>query len=560
MTLVEQFVRLVGMAICAKWVLLYGAQYIDVAMRFAVFHLVKLLQETVVREDPPQPPQPIPEPEPEPTYFDFLDEYVEKLQAIVSLKTATIVGLTILLGCIIMYLSRMWLRRVVLSLRGIRFEAMQCGSTFMIGTIPGFQVEIYNMGTFADTFIGYGTRIGGMLVIPRHVASLATVLLVKGKKGKMPVTLTPIMSRVQNDIAYYPLTDAQWADLGTIQANVPRQVTNALVSCYGQKGVSNGMLTRSDVVGILRYSGSTLPGMSGAPYAAGNVVHGVHIGVTGTENIGVSAVQIFAELQQLRVGETPNQAELTNKVYVNRVGSGWDTTFLTKNVASAYEEDRGWAAQQDFNYDLDLGLSDSESGLEAKVRKMMELFNTLPIQQREAGVNAMMNMNLAARTAKGQGAVEEEIQLPKDFVTQRFEAIEKRLDLLEAKKSPVKPAVPKEYKCGFNGCTKSCDTTTALAVHQVMVGHVRGESAFSADVTKVVKTDKVFPKTAHSQQTSGQPLKTTLKSSATIKASTSAQDTQSQILESLKNMQKGFAEMQQVMVGLSSAITQNSAA
>lgn len=546
---------IVGVVSGFRWLWEKLPEYADIILRWLIANLVDLLRQTV--ED-------IPEPEPEPpTYWDmFLYDYKDRINALYGLAKW---GYGTYLICpLLVYLCRSRLQRTIRQMRGIQLEAMQPGSEFVDGTLPDCQVAIYKMGTLTDTFVGYGVRFKNMLAVPTHVIKLAQPRLLKTDLGSLVVTAGPTLSRLNSDLAYLPLSDSQWSRLGVTSAQTPREVQNALVSCAGRKGVSSGLITQTEIVGILKYAGSTVPGMSGAAYHIGRLVHGIHTGVSGDNNIGISSKLIEQEINRLVVGESPTYDDMRRKVKTTNVKAGWDTQRLKSEINKMYSKDLGWADDIEVDYNQQLNF-DGEASEEA-VAQVLEQFKKLPAAQREACVAMLGSYNMTMRTATGQSDDPQQIELPKDFVTQRFERIESRLDEIEArlgkKREPKKPEPmisPKPLKCGFQGCYRAFSTETGLMAHKITKQHVTlpivGESAFSADTVKVVKTNKVFPKRPHWTETSGRLLKASLNSLEPQIPSTSQQASQNEAGGFQDQMLKSLEELQKAMAGLSSVIT-----
>jgi len=128
----------------------------------------------------------------------------------------------------------------------------------------------------------------------------------------------------------------------------------------------------------------------------------------------------------------------------------------------------------------------------------------MPLAQRESAIMALQGLNISQRKAQGQGQTEEGVLLPKDMVTLRFEAVEKKVSDLEEKmkefegklqnNSPQKGKTQEmdstlPYVCGFEGvdesgewrCRRGFKTEAARIQHQITLNHVRQESAYGTD-------------------------------------------------------------------------------
>lgn len=489
--------------------------------------------------------------------------------------------LTPVVVILVMCVFRRSLRRTIMHMRGIHFEAMQPGSDFVDGEIPDFQVGIYNAGAFVDTFVGYGVRFGTMLVVPTHVVRHAREMVIEGKTGKIGVSVAPMQSRVHSDVTYFPLTDQQWSRVGVSQARVPKKLVNALVNCTGRRGTTSGMISRVEALGILKYAGSTVGGMSGAAYYSGQMVHGIHTGCAGAFNVGVSSLLIASEVKKLVVGETPTLDEMRglNRAASARTKFGWDTAGLMKQIDEIYSRDSEWAEDVELDYgaQLDFEAEDAEES-----QKWLEDFVNMPLPQQQSAVAAMQGIINAKRTAKGQSdGPSASVTLPKDFVTLRFEALEKRMDNLETRvnafvgKQKVKQPNPGAkandsnlpYLCAFEGedeqgkwkCRKGFSTEAARLQHRIMTGHVKveGESAFGGDVRVPVATRPVFRKRPVSPIWNSKSWKSTSNSVEQVNQSTSPIVNQSSTQEFPVQTLKSLVESLQDMVGRLSVTTQN---
>nr|UGO57122.1 MAG: hypothetical protein 1 [Riboviria sp.] len=256
------------------------------------------------------------------------------------------------------------LRRMSYRLRGIKFEAMMEGSELMNGKeIPACQVEIWTPGLLCSSFQGYGIRVNNFLVVPTHVLRNCTQVLLGGKESVV-VSSKPIASRLNSDVSYIMVSEETWSRLGVAKAKMAKKMMPVLVSCTGRNGTSSGMLRMSSVKGMVTYLGSTVPGMSGAAYYVSNVVHGIHSGVAGAVNIGVTAQLITTELKAMVSikGESPIGNEADQDVHMIRGKvKGWKSEDLEQDALNAWEAgEEDWAFEDELDYDIDLGYDDDD--------------------------------------------------------------------------------------------------------------------------------------------------------------------------------------------------------
>ncbi|QKI29246.1 hypothetical protein 1 [Teucrium fruticans sobemo-like virus] len=169
------------------------------------------------------------------------------------------------------------------------------------------QVAITVSGAFGfiNEHVGYGIRMGDVLVVPAHVLRDAAraksrIFLEshKGCKEEMPVDVA-VWSQKVSDVAYLFLTNDVWSRLQTSKARVPRTHKAAPIAyCSGNGKTSVGSVKVSNTPFLMNYTGSTIPGMSGAPYTVARddgIVLAMHLGGAVHANMGVSSHLLMAE-------------------------------------------------------------------------------------------------------------------------------------------------------------------------------------------------------------------------------------------------------------------------
>ncbi|APG75772.1 hypothetical protein 1 [Hubei sobemo-like virus 30] len=272
-------------------------------------------------------------------------------------------------------------RRIVQRLRGIQNEAMIDGSAFHAGEIPKFQIGIARSKLFVDVHVGFGIRSKNFLITPRHVlegVDLKEVLLV-GPTGKVIVSLCPQPSRLVSDLTYTYIESAIWTKLGARSANLNNTPITTMVECCGKDGKSNGRIRKTNMFGLISYTGSTLPGMSGAAYVFNNQVQGIHKGAAGRYNLGVSSAVLAAELSKLcppTADESLPAKDAEDYVEQFQQQNTWTTQQLEKKIQEM-DKYTGWSTQEtmDFNQTLNWdesspSTSDSTSGAATKSNPM----------------------------------------------------------------------------------------------------------------------------------------------------------------------------------------------
>lgn len=242
--------------------------------------------------------------------------------------------------------------KIALRMRGFRLEAYREGSAFVKGKKPGCQVDILEAGLFKDKFIGYGIRFGDYLVAPRHVLDGLENMVLQGPKDKVLKPVTYIPSETVADIGYMSMTTNEWSRIGVTSARVSKLDFGMTVSCTGREGTSVGYLKRLPHLGMVAYTGSTVPGMSGAPYMAGSQVAGIHNGAAIKENVGVAIGVIVADMENLIMAESAHGHEEGNELTErereeDRQRSMWDREDLSKAARANWAGRSAREAEQD---------------------------------------------------------------------------------------------------------------------------------------------------------------------------------------------------------------------
>jgi len=218
--------------------------------------------------------------------------------------------------CLFYYMMRLLLsvlKKMVSSrrykiMRSYRPEAMRDGSLFEPGRIPSCQVKVSEVGIFSNSLVGFGLRMEDYLVLPTHVLESVDwpsndLVLGEGRKSMLLD-----MERFQDplfDVSFFLLTPAQWALLGVSKGSYLNSVAvdGSRVWCTGMKGRTHGVVKQSSP-GMYTYSGSTLPGMSGAAYESQGGILGMHVGASGSQNLGISSVYLWRRQELLIMEES----------------------------------------------------------------------------------------------------------------------------------------------------------------------------------------------------------------------------------------------------------------
>nr|QVG74740.1 hypothetical protein 1 [Virus sp.] len=500
--------------------------------------------------------------------------------------------------------SRRPMRLAVMRLRGVTLEAMRDGSDFRAGEQPKFQVSIMRPGLLSDTHYGYGVRVGSFLVTPEHVVTGMPEIILSANGNKIQVPTMPMLrSRVFSDLVYIRVTDMAWSKLAVKTAILAPKVmqTNTFASISGQRGVSSGLLTKSQMVGLLSYQGSTVPGMSGAAYVVGNTVYGIHCGVVSNENMGVSSVLVMAELKQFLVGEASEDFSATD-MWKTKPKKTWDTDEIFKAVERRFkytDEEQGEMLARGATW------GDVCEWEKTRPEGPQVVIENGTIKMKPQGVNSediemsVFSTSLVPLPRKRDGAVQTDIDL--SGWLRRIEELERKVARLEG----PGPDSRKFYDCNLcsgrftdpvaharlhekpvcGDCGVSCADEVALANHkrtshpprqvcdrcglvcrtaEKLARHrqsckVSGSSSkeSSVDSRKIVKTAGAFL---------GKKASTKRKSKRSMRSSSSSdksppfqsqQDYLKLILESQRNMQRSFQNFLDNIPGPSSATRRN---
>lgn len=309
----------------------------------------------------------------EPEQWDWPD-YLEDFKEMLPTNWAGSGTIAVVLSLVGLYMLRKSCLRTVLRIRGVELESAQPGSTLVKGPMPDFQVRLMRPGVLVDTHVGHGIRVGDHLVVPLHVLTdCGPMVIISGKSGKVLLeNVSYVASRVVADLAYVLIPASSWAKLGTISAQLRTETKFPMVHCSGMGMISSGLMQPSNVLGMVSYFGSTIPGMSGAAYHLCNAVFGLHVGAVINSNMGVSAVVMKQELRYLCTQETkerkgmvidpdsPGFAASHAKAGVSRPQLRWDPIRIGEMVATNWS-DNDWVTGVDLDYDAKLDFGEESS-------------------------------------------------------------------------------------------------------------------------------------------------------------------------------------------------------
>lgn len=454
--------------------------------------------------------------------------------------------------------------------RGIQFEAMKPGSEFTPSKIPSCQVGISIPGLLFDAHQAYGTRIANFLVTNLHVVAGYTELVLTGPGGKkLLVRPSYTQSRMHSDLVYMHFDQATFAQLGATSAKgCEKAFLAGFATCYGPSGQSTGRVSKTAVRGVLIYEGSTVPGMSGAPYLMqGNLV-GIHQGASGNNNLGISAELLRAELPHLvtpesMFGPSPKKAQESDPrdEYETRFRTDWKFEDLDSLAGDRYSGD-SWE-----RFDEDDSFWTRKLEFEAKKAKPASIsihssdgtVHQIPLKgHSEEGVDMAMDVVKATDLDYLRS-------LRVGEVGKRLEALEARVAKLEgkAKQEPL-PSVPaptgpvQRFPCAM--CSQVCRTEMRLASHMSNSHPVKGESAIAEDTGdsgKTVAQKGSFLEKRPSPKKKKSPSLSTSKSKASPSGSASLAESLSLMRESQQSIERLLRQFLAASAGQSSATMLN---
>lgn len=150
-------------------------------------------------------------------------------------------------------------------------------------------------------------RVADYLYLVGHtfLGAERVILEYKGKEQD----LTAVPEEVDFDfyrVAYEPFSHWQMASGKFPKRSAPTfaQVHNGTVATFG-------LVKPSPTVGYVDYSGTTLPGFSGAPYLVGKTIVGVHVGC-GAVNLGLDGAHITSVLRGKFRPEAGSESTMTD--------------------------------------------------------------------------------------------------------------------------------------------------------------------------------------------------------------------------------------------------------
>lgn len=568
-----------------------------------IFQIYTFLETTRVKYAIPEP---VPVPVVPMTYSKKIEEKIDALILNINNWPEAVLGiiyrafalqnylLNLVVGGIISltvvyFISKIVIRKLCKLYRSahgcvdFRGEAMMPGSKFTPSEVPQYQASIFAPGILTKTFLGYGIRYKNILCVPEHVIKGLSAIGIGGAQGKTAlVDAVPIPSRLVNDLVYIPLGDAVWATIGVTQfkyTNPP--LIAAIVNCCGPKGYSTSTVQPSTNQFMLHYRGSTECGMSGAAYYNCGTVHGMHIGYTSSQNLGISIHVICKEINSMSWGES--NEELNGTLPQGPVTNSWNIDAIDQTlkahskVSLADIEEQNSRNKVSWNDDEDF---DDEEYLRKRGYTQHQESTTLPARRR---VFRVSNVKV-----QGQGLEETTINLATTSVEEKEETpvrlgdivrdLSRRIVLLENKVFPnmveckdcgghvndIKVHVKNTHgviKC--NLCKSTFLSMRSLEQH-VAMKHAKVTTDIEMDVLESAIPDdsknrvtvSFLGSPKNSAPKKSKNSKNISKSPVARRSSPSQEENQKDILESLKNIALILSKLHKDTDGPSSEVVQ----
>lgn len=184
-------------------------------------------------------------------------------------------------------------------------ESIRTDSSENDAIAPKVQVKV---GSIKDgVFVVYGSavRICDAVVVPAHVITSASDadgnVWFKGSQGSLKIHVDGF-NCIETDLYARSLGPEEFSRIGMPQVKLAECLppTGEFISIVGvqSKGTVGKLVHDNSVFGKVVYSGTTMPGYSGAPYMKGNAVVGIHCW-GGKVNGGYSASYVKVLIQRM---------------------------------------------------------------------------------------------------------------------------------------------------------------------------------------------------------------------------------------------------------------------
>nr|UNY47215.1 MAG: hypothetical protein 1 [Solemoviridae sp.] len=200
-------------------------------------------------------------------------------------------------------------------------ESIKIGSEFFTGVWPKFQVIIWaknSEGVYIACSCAW--RHGDYLVTSSHCLPEGSVIALSTDTGDVCELEYELLYSF-DELAIIKIHPQFFTEFGITSARISADVDTMvrITGCDVKMASSVGMLRPTDIFATFKYSGSTRPGFSGAPYIIGDTrVVAMHICGGDIGNLCISATYIKTIVEKLKGEREP----LPKKKRVNFVRAG----------------------------------------------------------------------------------------------------------------------------------------------------------------------------------------------------------------------------------------------
>lgn len=233
-------------------------------------------------------------------------------------------------------------------------ERMRPGSMLeAVKDSPKFQLEVYTRrvgGLFVKSGQAFNTDYG--IFTAYHVVENADEVRLVGPLSSLDMPANKFQ-QLESDVALYKMQPIEATRLGIGKAKLhPIAVSQASglvvkVQAFGQRTM--GMVTPSEGFGLCHYTGSTIPGFSGAPYCVGNYVYGMHMAGTASNNLGFEAAYLY---MLARKGNESTEDYLMDEIFSLGKKYSWQRSPYDPDEARIQVDGKYYVVDLDFARNL----------------------------------------------------------------------------------------------------------------------------------------------------------------------------------------------------------------
>lgn len=251
-------------------------------------------------------------------------------------------------------------KRVIMKSRGvIIMESAVAGSAYTpTAKMPSSQVAFMVPGALFDRHIGYGVRVGSVIVTSVHVLSnyVGMPLIVSSSSGKFLWKVEYKESNVLNDICYAMVSEDTLGLIQVKKAKLTDLKTPILGEAFYQGSKTTGLVARNpSKICLLTYEGSTKGGMSGGGIWIGGSLVGIHHGNMDGKNTSTYIYPVIKELNTIIGGFIKESSEevvekkITQRRVAARVWSDADIDAMFNKKGSDFAMGFSWAEDVNAN-------------------------------------------------------------------------------------------------------------------------------------------------------------------------------------------------------------------